>query len=72
MLPKIKGSISKCFDEYTHPYIEKESKDLRDPVLKELESELEKDDKFVGLSLELNILPSSTTMFRHSKYFIER
>lgn len=71
-IPKIKGSISKCFENFTKPYVDKEEKDLRDAVFKELAVDLEKKDKFVENSDDLNILNSSLTMFNKIKYLIDR
>ena len=71
-IPKIKGSISKCFENHTRPYVMKEEMDLREPIFKELLSDLEKKDKFVEHSDELNIFNSSLLMFNKIKFLLER
>lgn len=71
-IPKIKGSISKCFEHFTKPYVDKEEKDLREAVFKELTADLDKKDKFVETSDDLNILNSSLVMFNKIKYLIDR
>jgi hypothetical protein len=71
-IPKIKGSISKCFENYTRPYVMKEETDLREPVFKELGADLERKDKFVENTDELNIFNSSLVMFNKIKYLLER
>lgn len=71
-IPKIKGSISKCFENYTRPYVLKEEADLREPVFKELTADLERKDKFVENTDELNIFNSSLVMFNKIKYLLER
>lgn len=71
-IPNIKGSISKCFEEFTRPYVEKEKKDLSDNIFKELAKDLDVKNKFVGGNEELNILNSSLVMFNKIKFLIER
>lgn len=71
-IPKIKGSISKCFENYTRPYVLKEEADLREPIFKELTVDLERKDKFVENTDELNIFNSSLVMFNKIKYLLER
>lgn len=71
-IPNIKGSISKCFENFTTPYVEKEKKDLSDSIFKELDRDLDVKDKFVMNNEELNILNSSLVMFNKIKFLIER
>lgn len=71
-IPQIKGSISKCFEAYTRPYVLKEEADLRDPIFKELAIDLEKKEKFIENTDELNIFNSSLIMFNKIKYLLER
>lgn len=71
-IPNIKGSISKCFENYTQPYVQKEEKDLADNIFKELNKDLEARDKFVPNNEELNILNSSLIMFNKIKFLIDR
>lgn len=72
IIPNIKGSISKCFERFTGPYIAKEEKDLRKAVLSELRRDLEKKDKWVVGSEDLNLLGSSMVMFNNIKFLLER
>lgn len=71
-IPNIKGSISKCFEEFTGPYISKEEKDLNDNVMKELHRDLDKREKWSESSEELNLLNSSLVMFNKIKFLLDR
>lgn len=72
IIPNIKGSISKCFEEFTSPYIQKEEKDLRAAVLKELRADLDKKNKWTAGSEDLNLLSSSMVMFNNIKFLLDR
>jgi hypothetical protein len=71
-IPNIKGSISKCFEEFTGQYIGKEEKDLRDSILKELQQDLDKKDKWADSQDELNLFNSSLVMFNKIKFLLDR
>lgn len=71
-VPNIKGSISKCFENYTGPYVQKEEKDLNEVVFKELNFDLSKKKKFTSNNEELNIFNSSLIMFKKIKFLLER
>ena len=71
-LPKIKGCISKLFEEHLGPYIDKEGTEMRKSVFDELKQEIKSGSLFEGDSKELGILCSATSLFRLSRFFIER
>ena len=71
-IPKIKGTISKCFEEFTSPYVQKEEKDLQDHVIRDANKDLEKKNKASGGTEELNLLNSSLVMFNKIKFLLDR
>lgn len=71
-IPKIRGTISKCFEEFTGPYVAKEQADLEEHVTREAARDLEKKDKASGGGEELNLLNSSLVMFNKIKFLLDR
>ena len=71
-IPNIKGSISKCFEGFTGPYVQKEQTDLQEHVTRETIKDLEKKDKSSGGSEELPLLNSSLVMFNKIKFLLDR
>lgn len=71
-IPKIRGTISKCFEEFTGPYVRKEETDLEDHVMREATKDLEKKDKATGGTEDLNLLNSSLVMFNKIKFLLDR
>lgn len=71
-IPKIRGTVSKCFENYTNLYVEKEEKELLESISSELNSDLAKKSKFVQGQDELNIFNSSLIMFKKIKFLLER
>ena len=71
-IPNIKGTISKCFEEFTAPYVKKEETDLQELVTRETVKDLERKDKATGGTEELNLLNSSLVMFNKMKFLLDR
>ena len=71
-LPTIKGTISKCFEEYTGFYVNKEKEDLEATVLPEVKKDLERKNKVQGGSEEMEPLNSSLIMFNTIKFLLNR
>lgn len=63
-IPNIRGTISKQFENFTDPYVERESKDLHEAIFKELDSDLSKKAKYTSNIDEHHILGSSIVMFK--------
>lgn len=71
-IPKIKGSISNCFEMHMKPYVDTEESELRDGIIKELMSDFEDPEKNSLQSEDLAILNSSLIMFTKIKHLLKR
>ena len=71
-IPKVKGAISRFFENHTQAYVDQEEKDLREAVQKELNLDLQKPEKFKESAEELNVLGSSFVLFTKVKQLLDR
>jgi len=71
-IPKIKGSISSCFEMHMKPYVDTEEAELREGVIKEISNDFEDPEKNCLQSEDLAILNSSLIMFTKIKHLLNR
>jgi hypothetical protein len=71
-IPKIKGSISSCFEMHMKPYVDTEKSELQDGILKELAGDFQDPEKNCLQSEDLPILNSSLIMFTKIKHLLNR
>lgn len=71
-VPKVVGSISNSFEEYTELYVKKEEWELNEKVLKELQTNLNDYQNIALGNEELNMFQSSIILFKLINLLVER